>query len=206
MSALGQIGEFFAGVWTRISEKFSPTPPTNTVAVCPVGAMTQAQANKWFNRFRDDTTFPWNYPNDCCYTRAEVMAQQLEDEGYKPGKAWNYRPESGLLRVNTPNDPKGYVEWRYHVAPTVPVLQSDGSTQLMVFDPSIASGPITPQQWKDLQGRGNSTLVLTDASPYYRAPDGRVDPTPSHKGLMDQFQQHRLDRAENWSESGRPPP
>ena len=49
----------------------------------------------------------------------------------------------------------------------------------MVLEASIASGPVTPEQWKAMQGQAGSDLVLTNAAPHYRTEDGRVAPTPS---------------------------
>ena len=194
---------FFDDLWSAIKKAFSPSPAASPVAsACPPkGALTAAQAQAWFDKFKARTDIPWNYPNDCCYNRAHVMAQDLKASGVDVGKAWNYAPDSSdPLKVSTPNDPKGYVEWGYHVAPTVPVLSADGTTtQPMVLDPSIASGPVTPDQWKSMQGQPSSDLVLTDAAPYYRTEDGRVAPTPSDTEVNDIFEQHREARAANWA-------
>lgn len=192
---------FFDDLWAAVKNAFSPTPATSPVLPCPCnGALTSAQAQAWFDKFKARTDIPWNYPNDCCYNRAHVMAQELKAAGVDVGKAWNYAPSnSSALRVSTPNDPKGYVEWGYHVAPTVPVLNADGSTQPMVLDPSIASGPITPAEWKAMQGQPGSDLVLTNAAPYYRTEDGRVAATPSDAEVEDIFEQHREARAANWT-------
>jgi hypothetical protein len=191
---------FFDDLWEAIKSVFSPAPAAAPVTACPPGALTPAQAQAWFDRFRARQDIPWNYPNDCCYNRAHVMAQELQASGVNVGKAWNYAPAAGgPLRVATPNDPRGYVEWGYHVAPTVPVCGTDGVTRPMVIDPSIASGPVSPEQWKAMQGQPGSDLVLTDASPYYRREDGAVAPTPSDAQVQDIFEQHREARAANWS-------
>jgi hypothetical protein len=77
----------------------------------------------------------------------------------------------------------------------------------MVIDPSIANTPITPDQWKALQGQPLSKLVATNASPYYRDQNGRayagVDPTnrqrpPTHEEVQAIFDRHRRARALNW--------
>lgn len=117
---------------------------------------------------------------------AQAMAGQLPDNA---------------LRVATPNDPKGYVEWGCHVAPTVQVVGKDGKTHPMVIDPSIATTPITPAQWKALQSQPESSLVLTSAKPYYRAEDGRVAATPDNAAVQATFDQHRMARAANFPPS-----
>ncbi len=192
---------FFDDLWNAVKNAFSTTPAVAPVVPCTCqGALTPQQAQAWFDKFKARVDIPWNYPNDCCYNRAHVMAQDLKKAGVDVGKAWNYAPDNAdALRVNTPNDPKGYVEWGYHVAPTVPVMKPDGTTQPMVLDPSIASGPVTPAQWKAMQGQPGSDLVLTNADPYYRTEDGRVAPTPGDAEVENIFEQHREDRAANWA-------
>jgi hypothetical protein len=191
---------FFSDLWDEIANLFSTAPAASPVVECQnCGALTPAQAQAWFDRFKARSDIPWNYPNDCCYNRAEVMDQEMKAAGVDAGKAWNYAPDaSHPLRVDTPNDPDGFVEWGYHVAPTVPVLLNGVATP-MVLDPSIAPGPVTPQQWKDMQGQPGSELVQTDAAPYYRAPDGRVAPTPGAAEMAGIFDQHRANRAANWA-------
>ena len=101
------------------------------------------------------------------------MAQAVHAAGVDVGKAWNYAPDPDQApRVATANDPRGYVEWDYHVAPTVPVVGKDGKTRPMVIDPSIATTPITPAQWTALQIQPESSLVLTTAKACCRAEDG----------------------------------
>jgi hypothetical protein len=52
------------------------------------------------------------------------MAKELKKAGVTVGKVWNYATDvDEPLRVSTPNDPRGYVEWGYHVAPTVMVRE-----------------------------------------------------------------------------------
>lgn len=190
---------FLEDMWQAVKAAFSRAPAASPVQTCPGKSLTGQEAKDWFDKFKARQDIPWNYPNDCCYNRAHVMAEQLQAAGVAVGKAWNYAPRLDQpLRVNTSNDPKGYVEWGYHVAPTVPVANADGSVQLMVLDPSIASGPITPDQWKALQGQADSNLVLTNAGPFYRASDGRVAPTPPDSEVQEIFNEHRRSRAANW--------
>ena len=184
-----------------IKRTFSPTPAASPVISCPKGALTQQQAQERFDKFKSREDIPWNYPNDCCYNRAHVMAKELEAEGVNVGKIWNYAPLpniGNLLRVSTPNDPKGYVEWGYHVAPTVPVTDAGGTVAKMVIDPSIAAVPITPEQWKALQGQPFSELVLTNSAPYYRDRNGKVYSAPTDDEVRDIFEEHRSNRDKNW--------
>jgi hypothetical protein len=184
-----------------VKRNFTSAPPASPVVSCPKGALTQQQAQARFDQFKAREDIPWNYPNDCCYNRAHVMAQELQADGVDVGKVWNYAPApkvGNLLRVSTTNDPKGYVEWGYHVAPTVPVADSRGAVTKMVLDPSIADCPITPQQWKALQGQPLSSVVLTNSAPYYRDRKGNVYPTPRDDEVRNIFDEHRSNREKNW--------
>ena len=57
---------------------------------CACGALTPAQAQAWFDKFKACPDIPWNYPNDCCYNLAHVMAQDLKAAGVDVGKAANW--------------------------------------------------------------------------------------------------------------------
>jgi hypothetical protein len=122
------------------------------------------------------------------------MAKELHAEGIDVGKVWNYAPPPYVghaLRVSTPS---GDVHWSYHVAPTVPIVDSKGNVCRMVVDPSITSAPVTPEQWKALQGQPLSKLISTNAAPYYRSESGRVVRTPSDDEVKRIFDEHRARR------------
>jgi hypothetical protein len=158
--------------------------------------MTEAEAAKWMKDFKDSRKdIPFDWPRDCCYTRAREMCNQLKAEGRTPGKVWNYAPPGEALKANTSNVKEGYVEWGYHVAPTVPVRRKDGTVTDMVLDPSLSDKPLTPDEWKALQGKPASTLVQSDAAPYYRAPDGRVMVDPGDSEVNTTLAGHRANRA-----------
>jgi len=180
-----------------IKRQFSSAPPASPVVSCPKGALTEQEANQWFDDFKCREQIPWDYPQDCCYNRAHVMARELQAVGVDVGKVWNYAPPSVFgngLRVSTPHASRGYVEWTYHVAPTVPVVDPQGKVSRLVLDPSMTNGPITPDQWKALQGTPLSKLVSTDATPYYRDPSGRGFPAPPDHEVAQIFDRHREKR------------
>ena len=91
--------------------------------------------------------------------------------GLKPRKVWI----KGHLHVNTKNNPNCYVEWGWHVAPTL-CVRSPGflQSQTMVIDPSLFTTPVSDATWKGVQGDPGATLTDTDASDYYW---GATDPT-----------------------------
>lgn len=166
------------------------------VQTCQNALMTESAAAEWMKHFKDKRTdIPFNWPRDCCYTRAREMAIELKSQGCTVGKVWNYAPPRDSLRAQTPNVKEGYVKWGYHVAPTVPVRRKDGSVADMVLDPSLSDQPLTPEEWKGLQGNPNSILIPSDASPYYRSQDGRIMPDPGDAEVKTTLAEHRANRA-----------
>src|SRR5258707_577135 len=105
------------------------------ISEAQMAALSEARKKAFLLRVRQ--FIPWNYRIDCCYNRAHVMAKELEAVGVDVGKVWNYAPppaNRNPLRVSTPNDPSGSVEWAYHVAPSVPVMDSELKISRMVLD------------------------------------------------------------------------
>jgi hypothetical protein len=180
------IGQFFKAVWDAITGLFSSDPPDHVVQPCPMShPMTPAKAQEYFDKFKSQQDqIPFDYPVDCCYTRAEVMADQIAADGYSVGKVWNYASgyPNATLTYDSDKVPGGQGHWVYHVAPIVPVQQPDGSVQMMVIDPSTQSGPVPIDQWKRDQHDPGARTVTTDATPYYLSPDGVPHPeTPSSR-------------------------
>jgi hypothetical protein len=97
---------------------------------------------------------------------ASFFSDLWNDAGVDAGKVWNYAPDDNHpLEVPTPNDPQGFVQWGYHVAPTVPVVV-DGVTT-----------PATPRS------PGHSTCIARVGRPIGRANDDAASPArciPSH--------------------------
>lgn len=109
----------------------------------------------------DEPDIAFKYPRDGCYARAEIMADRMQAQGATPGKAWTFASDpSDPLWVDTPNVPEGKVEWGYHVAPTVPVIGSDGVVRDMVFDPSTSDHPVSVAQWAADQ-HDHPTIIQT---------------------------------------------
>jgi hypothetical protein len=166
------------------------------VQACQSSPMTESEAAEWMKDFKDKRTdIPFDWPRDCCYTRAREMANELKSQGCTVGKVWNYAPPGGELRAQTRNVMEGYVLWGYHVAPTVPIQRKDGSITDMVLDPSLSDQPLTPVEWKGLQGNPKSILVPSDASPYYRSPSGSVMQDPGDAEVKRTLAEHRANRA-----------
>ncbi len=82
----------------------------------------------------------WLYPDDGCFARTALTGQKLESWHYpRPAKLFIF----GNLQVRTPNSPRGWVSWWYHV---ISVIAFQGRTY--VFDPAIEPGhPLLVLEW-----------------------------------------------------------
>jgi uncharacterized Zn-binding protein involved in type VI secretion len=145
------------------------------------GAMSMEAATSIFNNMAAQDDIAFKFPVDGCYARAHLMDQRMQKLGANPGKVWTFASNaSDPLWVNTPNHPDGKVEWGYHVAPTIPVQQADGTVKDMVIDPSMFDRPVTVDEWRDAQ-HDHPTVVQTQlgqppipskgGSGYWPAPD-----------------------------------
>jgi hypothetical protein len=109
---------------------------------------------------------PFLYPDDGCWARAHEMCRLMINMGLSPMKVWIQA--SSRLHVDTRNNPACFVEWGWHVAPTLCVrgprfLQ----LQQMVIDPSLFTTPVSKATWKWVQGDPNASLTDTAASIYW---------------------------------------
>jgi hypothetical protein len=184
-------------------KNFSACPVGSPSSTCPLKdkALSPERAQQWFDHFNNDrSNIPFNYPVDCCYTRAREMDKEMAAAGVPCGKVWNYASPGNALTVPTKNVPasppyNGQVKWGYHVAPIVPVTQPDGSVQYMVIDPSMESGPVSIDKWKADQNDPNSTSATTGPDPYYRDPSGKVMPDPGDASVKKTLDDHRAAKA-----------
>lgn len=107
---------------------------------------------------------PFLYPDDGCWARAHEMCRLMLAAGAWPRKVWI----DGNLHTLTKNNPDCYVEWGWHVAPTLCVRLGFWHAENMVIDPSLFTTPVSEPTWKGVQGDPNATLTPTAASVYWR--------------------------------------
>jgi len=135
--------------------------------------MSAARAQQVFNAMAATSCNPLNvpppcipfmYPDDGCWGRAHEMCRLIVNMGVTPRKVWIEATTGPLLHANTRNNPNCYVEWFWHVAPTICVRRCWFFclfSRDMVIDPSLFTGPVTKATWKAAQN--NPAAVLTDA-------------------------------------------
>lgn len=112
---------------------------------------------------------PFLYPDDGCWARAHEMCRLMVDMGLHPKKVWI----QGSLHVVTKNNPNCYVDWGWHVAPTLCVRKSFFKCHDLVIDPALFDDPVTKATWKGVQGDPNATLTDSNWTDYYF---GTTDP------------------------------
>ena len=157
---------------------------------------------------------PFDYPVDCCYTRAHVMARAMRKRGVIAGKVWYFAEDWGKDNGSRPLTPMRAdgtpvtffdadtstdepVTWRYHVAPLVDVQQPDGTIVPMVIDPSLADGPVTRETWQALMGSPRGAYEeITNRFPYFRNKKTKSDVLwdPDLSESKEQLKAHRSDR------------
>lgn len=127
------------------------------------GIMTMEEAEELFAYLAAQEDIAFGYPVDGCYSRAHIMTQRMIELGVPEnmiGKVWTFAGDRPL-RVETTNHPDGYVEWGYHVAPTIQVVDENGNVVEMTIDPSIESRPVTTDEWVDTSANGGDPYVVT---------------------------------------------
>lgn len=116
---------------------------------------------------------PFLYPDDGCWGRAHEMCRLMIADGAKPKKVWIY----GSLHTPTKNNPNCFVNWGWHVAPTLCVRKwwLFGREE-QVIDPSLFTTPVSKATWKSVQGDPNATFVSTPWEVFSRWNGDQPDP------------------------------
>jgi len=159
------------------------------------GTYSPEAAKKAFDKEKARSDIAFKYPKDGCYARAHLMCKDIKNSGGNPGKVWAFpKDPADPLHAKTPHDPAGHVEWRYHVAPTVPIKGADGKVKDMVVDPSLFDEPVTIEQWNGAMkptgggGISNSRTKLGEAPVLpdgTRAPGSGYGPGEDPSGDLD---------------------
>jgi hypothetical protein len=145
---------------------------------------------------------PFLYPDDGCWARAHEMCRLMINMGLSPSKVWIDSSTGYWLHVNTKNNPQCYVEWGWHVAPTLCVRgPTFFQTLRMVIDPSLFTTPVSEATWKGVQGDPGATLTLTGADQFWHG--GGTDPTYAASNAI--LAQYRLALQNRANQVGPPP-
>jgi hypothetical protein len=147
---------------------------------------------------------PFMYPDDGCWGRAHEMCRLMVNMGVSPEKVW-IDAVGPMLKASTKNHPQCFVQWFWHVAPTICVRRIRYVffwSEMMVVDPSLFTAPVSKATWKGAQGNPNATL--TDTPWTYFREWGETDPTFSKTATV--LENHRLKLQLRSQSSVGPPP
>ncbi|MBO9666741.1 MAG: hypothetical protein J7501_07985, partial [Bdellovibrio sp.] len=138
----------------------------------------------------DDPNFPrrltWLYPDDGCFARAELAAENLIKNHFpSPKKVFAF----GELSVDTKNSPAGSVHWWYHVA----VIYRVGS-QPYVLDPAInPKQPMKISEWDAAIGGTHTKVNYAICSKDTFDPDQEcLNPSPMSEATAESEQRNYL--------------
>lgn len=146
---------------------------------CPkkdIGILSESAAQKLFDLLDKESHIPFDYPPDCCYSRAHEMCRIMAQNGVECNKYWlyakNFRTADQIDLI--PKDKDGNaisfpnrkgnsrpIGWDYHVAPLIKVTKEDGSVEERVVDPSLASQPVSKDEWKAIMEGSKGAMTRT---------------------------------------------
>jgi hypothetical protein len=143
----------------------------------PRSVLTLRQATELFQLMASYRDISFRFPTDGCYARCHLMVRRMQAMGYRAAKVWSFaRSKKEPLFCRTPNDPRGYVSWKYHVAPTVRV-RIKKKVYALVIDPSMFDRPVKISQWARAQRRNRTSRIpfvcKTRVGQPPRRPNGR---------------------------------
>jgi len=174
---------------------------------CPSGARAQQVFDAMAATSCNPVTvplpcIPFLYPDDGCWARAHEMCRLMIGMGLSPRKVWIDHSTGYWLHVNTKNNPQCYVEWGWHVAPTL-CVRGPGffTTQRMVIDPALFTTPVSKATWKGVQGDPGATLTDTGPDQFWHG--GGTDPTYASSNAI--LAQYRLTLQTRAIQVGPPP-
>lgn len=202
-----------AGGKCEVVKPSSKKPNGTTISCPPKTALTEEEAGNLFSELKNQPQITFDYPMDCCYTRAHEMCRIMESKGVECRKYWLFDRnwgESGMMRsslapmrggkaVEFPDPDTGKrepVRWVYHVAPIVKVKKADGSVGEMVMDPSIASGPVTKEEWRRIQGNPPGAYdEYSDSKAYFKNDKkGYREEDPNGEKTKKKLEDHKKSR------------
>lgn len=175
----------------------------------PPSVVTEAQAVQLFNDMAATSCnpvtvpapcIPFLYPDDGCYARAHEMVRLMRLQGFEAEKVWIY----GSLHPVAASHPDCTIGWGWHVAPTLQVQTASG-IEKRVIDPSLMTGPVTPDAWRARQGDPGATLEYTDAIPFWSKYSGYTPDDVNYSLTIQYLAQKRGYLADRSADFGPPP-
>jgi hypothetical protein len=133
------------------------------VGEIPISVLDESQVHQIFEELSHDPQYTFKSPEEGCWARAQIMAQELEKKGIRVGKMF----VEADLNVDTKDALNGKnVHWSYHVAPVVAVNGKNG-IEMRVLDPSLFTEPVSNKVWVDkllsnTKSKNRAEIYVTD--------------------------------------------
>jgi hypothetical protein len=193
----------------------SPPPSDESTLSDGISVVSLAKAFEVFKAVARRTDIAFRYPTDGCYARAHLMGLQMFRMGVRPGKVWAFDDDAmsgkghARLVAVTSAHPKGFVSWRYHVAPVLKVRTKTGKVVTCVIDPSLHEAPVSLSTWRKRMthprvaftprldvtawgvGPKDGSGKRIRGSGYYPGPDPTGDITRLAMAKMAEFKPHQ---------------
>jgi hypothetical protein len=129
---------------------------------------TMGELREMMSSLYDESSIPYGYITDGCYSRAHMMDESFRQHGINNAKMFckgDLEAKNDLMTAR----------WWYHVAPLVFVDGGDGKPVPKIIDPGFSREPMDPEQWVLAMNKGPSVEIdLVSAEQYYPR-DGAPD-------------------------------
>ncbi len=156
------------------------------------------KADALFDTLQSLSYIEFDYANNYCEDRAHSMALYLQKAGVTTAKIWmfvngiwnNKYPK--VLKVKDPNNinKKGYLTWKFHVAPIV-LVKNFEQVDTLVFDPSLCEKPVPILAWLDSMN-AKDEISLNDV--FWVIRDAKYHVYPSKNKVPKLLEPWKLDK------------
>lgn len=152
LTAVASLGLLLTASGAVQAQTWAPRPASRT-RVARSRIISLKKVRHLFKVMAAQPDIAFRFPRDGCYARAHLMVQRLRRLGVSASKVWAFPSKGERLYARTANDPRGHVEWKYHVAPYVVVRYPSGRLYNIVLDPSLFDRPVAVDTWAQAQKR-----------------------------------------------------
>ncbi len=127
--------------------------------------LDSSEAENIFDTIQNMADIPFGYFKDGCFARAHEVADRLHQDGIESKKVWILAGSSPILSDKYPQ-----ARWMHHVAPLIPVSDSQGKTTWQVLDPTLLTHIAPIQEWLEtMKLPMGYELVYSSRSEYVRS-------------------------------------
>lgn len=109
------------------------------------GVLGITEALAVFDWLADMEDLAFNYRTEGCQDRMDVMCRRLKLTGLNSSKAWIAKRHDDL-EFSFPGEDEKHC-WHHHYAMALPVRQTGGVVENMIFDPALFDGPVSVHEW-----------------------------------------------------------